>query len=183
MAKRKYLICLDTEDIEKLKKELLHYRDVVLPDKMREVVTRLANLGIPVIEEKIKEASYEYDEKGIRSGSDTSHRTYVEVKSFQDTAVAKLICEGKEILFIEFGSGVSANYPVEVGQTAHPQGEKFGYLIGTYGMGNGAKRVWGYYSETGELILTKGTKATMPMHHADQAIILMAKEIVMEVFQ
>lgn len=181
MAKRKYFICLDTEDIEKLKKELLHYRDVVLPDKMREVVTRLANLGIPVIEEKIKEASYEYDENGIRSGSDTSHRTYIEIKSFQDTAVAKLILEGREVLFIEFGSGVYYNTPV--GTSPHPQGEEFGYLIGTYGMGNGAKQVWGYYSETGELILTRGTKATMPMHYADIEIINRAKEIVMEVFR
>jgi hypothetical protein len=50
-------------------------------------------------------------------------------------------------------------------------------------MGNGAKQVWGYYSETGELILTRGTKATMPMHYADVEIISRAKEIVMEVFQ
>ena len=181
MAKRKYLICLDTEDIEKLKKELLHYRDVVLPDKMREVVTRLANLGIPVIEQRMNEARYTYDEKGIQSGSNIQHRTYVDVKSFQDTAVAKLILEGREVLFIEFGAGTYYNTPV--GTSPHPQGEEFGYLIGTYGMGNGAKQVWGYYSETGELILTRGTKATMPMHYADIEIINRAKEIVMEVFR
>lgn len=182
MAKRVFNIGLSVKDIEKLKKELLYYRDVELPDKMREVVTRLANLGIPIIEEKISEASYEYDSKGIQTGSNTEHRTYVDVKSFQDTAVAKLICEGKEILFIEFGSGISANYPVGVGGTGHPMGEEFGYLIGTYGMGNGAKQVWGYYSEGGELVLTRGTKATMPMYHADQAIILMARDIIKEVF-
>ena len=182
MAKRTFSIGLNLKDIEKLKKELIRYRDVELPSKMREVVTRLANLGIPVIEEKIAEASYEYDEKGIQTGSDTTHRTYVDVKSFGDTAVAKLICEGKEILFIEFGAGVSANYPVDAGGTAHPMGKEFGYLIGTYGLGNGAKQVWGYYSEGGELVLTRGTKATMPMYHADQTIILMAKEVIMEVF-
>ena len=182
MGKRTFTIGLNVKDIEKLKKYLIHKRDVELPNKMREVVTRLANLGVPVIEEKIAEASYTYDEKGIQTGSDTEHRTYVDVKSFGDTAMAKLVCEGREILFIEFGAGVSANYPVDVGGTKHPLGDEFGYLIGTYGMGNGAKQVWGYYSESGELVLTRGTKATMPMYHADQAIILMAEEIIREVF-
>lgn len=180
MAKRTFNIGLNLKDIENLKKQLIQYRDVELPAKMREVVTRLANLGIPVIEEKIAEASYTYDEKGIQSGSDTEHRTYVDVKSFGDTAVAKLVLEGRESLFIEYGAGVYHN--TAAGDTPHPLGKEFGYLIGTYGMGNGAKQVWGYYSESGELVLTRGTKATMPMYHADQAIILMAEEIVREVF-
>lgn len=180
MGKRTFTIGLNVKDIEKLKKQLIQYRDVELPNKMREVVTRLANLGIPVIEEKIAEASYEYDAQGIQSGSDTQHRTYVDVKSFGDTAVAKLVLEGKEILFIEYGSGTY--YNTAAGTSPHPLGEQYGYLIGSYGLGNGAKRVWGYYSESGELVLTRGTKATMPMYHADQAIILMAEEIIREVF-
>ena len=180
MGKRTFTIGLNVKDIEKLKKQLIQYRDVELPNKMREVVTRLANLGIPVIEEKIAEASYEYDAQGIQSGSDTQHRTYVDVKSFGDTAVAKLVLEGKECLFIEYGSGTY--YNTAVGTSPHPLGEQYGYLIGSYGLGNGAKRVWGYYSESGELVLTRGTKATMPMYHADQAIILMAEEIIREVF-
>ena len=180
MGKSTFTIGLNVKDIEKLKKQLIQYRDVELPNKMREVVTRLANLGIPVIEEKIAEASYEYDAQGIQSGSDTQHRTYVDVKSFGDTAVAKLVLEGKEILFIEYGSGTY--YNTAAGTSPHPLGEQYGYLIGSYGLGNGAKRVWGYYSESGELVLTRGTKATMPMYHADQAIILMAEEIIREVF-
>lgn len=180
MVKRTFTIGLNVKDIEKLKKKLIQYRDVELPNKMREVVTRLANLGIPVIEEKIAEASYEYDAQGIQSGSDTQHRTYVDVKSFGDTAVAKLILEGREVLFIEYGSGTY--YNTAAGTSPHPLGEQYGYLIGSYGLGNGAKRVWGYYSESGELVLTRGTKATMPMYHADQTIILMAEEIIREVF-
>ena len=181
MAKRKFSIGLNLKDIEKLKKELLQIRDFELPSKMREVVTRLAKLGIPVIEEKITEADYSYDVKGIQSGSNIEHNTYIDVKSFGDTAIAKLVLMGEDILFIEFGSG--SFYNGKVGSTPHPQGKEFGYLIGTYGMGNGAKQVWGYYDEGGELVLTRGTKATMPMHHADQEIISMAKEIIMEVFQ
>lgn len=180
MAKRTFNIGLNLKDIEKLKKQLENYRDVEIPEKMREAVRRLAELGIPVIEQKMSEASYTYDEKGIQSGSDTEHNTYIDVKSFGDTAVAKLVLEGKEILFIEYGSGTY--YNTAAGTSPHPLGEQYGYLIGSYGMGNGAKQVWGYYSESGELVLTRGTKATMPMYHADQAIILMAEEIIREVF-
>lgn len=180
MAKRTFNIGLNVKDIENLKKQLIQYRDVELPQKMREVVTRLAELGIPVIEQKMAEASYTYDEKGIQSGSDTEHRTYIDVKSFGDTAVAKLVLEGRDILFIEYGAGTY--YNTATGDTPHPLGKEYGYLIGSYGMGNGAKQVWGYYADTGELVLTRGTKATMPMYHADQAIILMAEEVIREVF-
>lgn len=180
MAKRTFNIGLNLKDIENLKKQLENYRDAELPAKMREVVRRLAELGIPVIEQKMSEASYTYDEKGIQSGSDTEHNTYIDVKSFGDTAVAKLVLQGREVLFIEFGAGTY--YNTAAGDTPHPLGKEYGYLIGSYGMGNGAKQVWGYYSESGELVLTRGTKATMPMYHADQAIIIMAEEIIKEVF-
>lgn len=180
MAKRTFNIGLNLKDIENLKNQLIQYRDVEIPAKMREAVRRLAELGIPVIEQKMSEASYTYDEKGIQSGSDTEHNTYIDVKSFGDTAVAKLVLQGREVLFIEFGAGTY--YNTATGDTPHPLGKEYGYLIGSYEMGNGAKQVWGYYSESGELVLTRGTKATMPMYHADQAIILMAEEIIKEVF-
>lgn len=180
MAKRTFNIGLNLKDIENLKKQLIQYRDVELPQKMREVVTRLAELGIPVIEQKMSEASYTYDEKGIQSGSDTEHNTYIDVKSFGDTAVAKLVLQGKEVLFIEFGAGTYHN--TAAGDTPHPLGKEYGYLIGSYGMGNGAKQVWGYYADTGELVLTRGTKATMPMYSADMEIINNVTRIVREVF-
>lgn len=182
MAKRTFNIGLNLKDIENLKKQLENYRDNELPQKMREVVTRLAQIGIPVIEENVAAASYTYDEKGIQSGSDTEHRTYFTVNSFGDTAVAKLILSGREVLFIEFGSGVSLNPSPGVGGSPHPLGKEYGYLIGTYGMGNGSKKVWGYYAESGELVLTRGTEATMPMYKADVEIINNVKRIVKEVF-
>ena len=40
-----------------------------------------------------------------------------------------------------------------------------GYTIGSYGKGLGKRKVWGYYRD-GELILTHGTPATMPMYNA-----------------
>lgn len=180
MGKRTFKIGLNVKGIENLKKQLMQYRDVELPNKIREVVRRLCEIGIPVIERNMEEASYTYDEKNIQSGSDTQHRTYFNINSFGDTAVGKLVLQGKEVLFIEFGAGTY--YNTAVGNSPHPLGEKYGYLIGTYGMGNGAKQVWGYYSDSGELVLTRGTKATMPMYKADMEIISNVERIVREVF-
>ena len=62
-------------------------------------------------------------------------------------------------------------YNGSTGSSPHPLGAQYGFLIGSYGMGNGSKQVWGYYADSGELVLTRGTKATMPMYSADLEII------------
>lgn len=180
MAKRVFKMGLNANDIKKVKQELINIKDVEFPAQIRELVTRLAKLGIPVIERQVDLAKISYDEKGIQSGSDTEHQTYLDVNSYENTAVAKIVLKGRDVLFIEFGAGVYYNTPV--GQSPHPQGREYGYLIGTYGLGNGAKQVWGYYDEKGELVLTRGTKATMPMHEASLEIARKVVEVAREVF-
>jgi hypothetical protein len=49
-------------------------------------------------------------------------------------------------------------------------------------MGNGSKQIWGYYADNGDLVLTRGTKATMPMYNASQEIINNVVRIAKEVF-
>ena len=53
--------------------------------------------------------------------------------------------------------------------------------IGGVGTGNGKKEVWGYY-EDGELKLTRGTPARMPMARAVTTVCNDIKEIAKEVF-
>ena len=62
-------------------------------------------------------------------------------------------------------------------------GEEFGFLIGSYGKGNGQKKVWGYYDENNQLVLTRGVKATMPVLKAEQKIIEDYKNVVKRVFE
>lgn len=169
MAKRVFKTDLSVKGIENLKKELINYRDNELPKKLDLFVKKLAESGIPVIERQMAQASYTYDEKGIESGADTTHNTYVKVDSLIGMSKATLVLEGREVLFIEFGAGVHHNG--SVGSSPHPLGAQYGFLIGSYGMGNGSKQVWGYYADSGELVLTRGTKATMPMYSADLEII------------
>lgn len=170
---------LSVKSLQDLKKQLLDYK-AELNRKCERFVRELAEVGIPVIESNIAQASFTYDEKGIQSGSDTEHNTYVKVDSLIGMSKATLVLEGREILFIEFGAGVTHNG--SVGTSPHPKGEENGFLIGTYGMGHGSQKVWGYYDDNDELVLTHGTKATMPMYKADLEIIKNVKRIARDVF-
>nr|DAF78376.1 MAG TPA: hypothetical protein [Caudoviricetes sp.] len=179
MAKKVFKAELSVKGLNELKRQLLDYKNT-LPDKMDEFVRRLAEKGIPVVEKNISKASYKYDRKGIQSGSNTEHRTYVKVDSLIGLSQATLILEGREVLFIEFGAGVKRNGAV--GSSPHPKGPENGFLIGTYGMGHGSQQVWGYYADNGDLVLTHGTKATMPMYKADMAIMRTVVKTAKEVF-
>lgn len=87
---------------------------------------------------------------------------------------------GKEAVFQEFGAGVYYNGPA--GSSPNPL-NKGVFLIGTFGKGYGQRNVWGYYDEGGNLKLTHGTPASMPMYHAEQAVIPRIPEIAREVFR
>ena len=180
MAKRIFQSNLSVKGIQQLKKDLLNYKDQQLPSLLDWFVLKLAESGIPTIEQEMANASYTYDEKGVQSGSDTTHKTYVKLNRLVGLSEAILVLEGEEVLFIEFGAGV--HYNGTKGTSPHPKGQENGFLIGTYGMGNGSKQVWGYYADGGELVLTRGTEATMPMYKADQEIVKNVIRIAREVF-
>lgn len=181
MAKRPPLKAnLSVTSIKALKKQLVEYKEG-LANKCDELVKRLAEAGIPVIDKQMAKASYTYDENGIESGSNTEHNTYVKVDSLIGMSKATLVVEGKDVLFIEFGAGVYHN-PVGAGGTSHPKGAENGFLIGTYGLGHGSQQVWGYYADGGELVFTHGTKATMPMYKASLEIRENVLKIVKDVF-
>lgn len=170
---------LSVKGLRNLQKQLLAYK-TSLSDKCDRLVKELAELGIPTIEENVAKASFTYDSQGIQSGSDTEHKTYVKVDSLIGMSKATLVLEGKEILFIEFGAGV--HYNGAVGTSKHPKGKENGFLIGTYGYGHGSQQVWGYYADSGELVLTHGTEATMPMFKASEVIRQKVVEKAREIF-
>jgi hypothetical protein len=168
---------LSIEDIENLKNDLLNYKNNLL-SKLSEFVEELKKLGYTVIEEKMAEASIRY-ENGVKSGADTNHTKYV-VYSYDNAKItATLVVEGEELLFIEFGAGVF--YNKELGSSPHDKGKEFGFLIGSYGKGYGARQAWGYYDESGNLIITRGVKATMPVysvgHKVEEEYVAIARKV------
>lgn len=78
--------------------------------------------------------------------------------------LAKVTASGEDAVWVEFGAGVAMNTPV--GTSPNPYGQELGFTIGSFGKGNGRKNSWGYRDVDGRLVVTKGTKATMPMYRA-----------------
>ena len=93
--------------------------------------------------------------------------------------VSVVVAEGEDAVWVEFGAGVYHNG--SVGSSPHPKGAELGFTIGGYSKGNGKKEIWGFY-EDGELRLTHGTPARMPMSQAMNTIINDIVSIAREVF-
>ena len=160
---------LSQKSIQSAIKQIENYRDKLIR-KNREFVKRLGEVGIPVIDSNIAVAA---------GDSDKTHDAYIKINSFGDYAQATLIVSGKDLLFIEFGAGV--HYNGAVGSSPHPFGASKGYTIGSYGKGNGSKDAWYYYADTGEIVKSQGTQATMPVYKAGvemrQQMLKIAKEV------
>ena len=180
MGKRVLKAELSVKSIENLKKELLNYKNDELPNLLVKFTEELLKIGIQVVDERMNNASYKFDKDNIMSGADPSHNTFVRISKFGSNVKATLVVTGRELLFIEFGAGVSFN--TEKGSSPHKKGEEFGFTIGSYGKGYGSRKVWGYYNDNGDLVLTRGVKAEMPMYYADIAMIQSVVEVARRVF-
>lgn len=106
----------------------------------------------------------------------------VTVTSQESGDITLVIASGPDAVWVEFGTGVF--YNTAVGTSPHPwvSENDLPFRIGTYGWGNGARKVWFYTDEdTGKRMATHGIKAQMPMFHAVSAvseqIVAIAKEV------
>lgn len=91
-----------------------------------------------------------------------------------------IIASGKDAVFMEFGAGVY--YNGAVGSSPNPLGTALGFTIGSYGKGNGRKEVWAYDGGDGQIHLTHGTPASMPLYKAVQSVSRDIVQIAREVF-
>ncbi len=167
---KKINISLSQRSIQNAINEVRKYQRELI-DKNEVFVRRLAELGIPIIDQNIADAE---------GDSDKNHNTYIKINSFGSYSEAKLVVEGSELLYIEFGSGI--HYNGSAGTSPHPKGEEFGYTIGSYGKGQGSKDFWFYYADTGEAVMSHGTQSTMPVYKASMEIIQNIRRIAREVF-
>lgn len=170
MARHIISCTLSEKSLKKAINQLKQYQKD-FEDKNEEFVRRLAELGIPVIEENISIA---------QGDSDKSHNTYIKISTLKGYSEAKVVVEGKDILFLEFGSGIHYNVPA--GSSPHPKGEEFGYTIGSYGKGLGENDSWYYTDSTGVSQKSHGTQATMPMYKASVEMRQKIRKIAKEVF-
>lgn len=95
--------------------------------------------------------------------------------------VTLVIANGEEAVWAEFGAGV--HYNGAVGSYPNPLAETLDFVaaIGTYGKGYGAKDTWGFLGDDGQIHLTHGAPASMPLykavHSVSRDIVRIAKEV------
>lgn len=109
----------------------------------------------------------------------TPERTRVDVDHSGNVSIVFTSADSRDAVWIEFGTGVTNNGAV--GTSPHPQGQRLGFTIGSYGKGKGKQKMWGY-KEGDNLYLTSGTKARMPMAKATASVINDLIDIAREVF-
>lgn len=157
---------LTAKDISRAIKELDTYKKWVL-DRAAVLNERLAVYGAAVASARFSTAWYDEDHKDVS------------IDARPTTTGWAITANGSDVLFIEFGAGVYYNgpepYPV------HRPPEVAG--IGQYGKGKGKQKSWGYYDSAGELKVTHGTPAAMPMWWASKEIQQHLVEIAREVFK
>lgn len=132
-------------------------------NKNRLLVKELTKVGAQSIEETLTgESPYHAGEEETLPKYNNPH---VLSGSKYGEAKATIKLSGPNAVFVEFGAGVHFNGPA--GSSPHPLGEQFGYTIGSYGMGQGKNDSW-QYTKDGEVKISHGTQALMPMWKASQ---------------
>lgn len=172
MGKRVISFGLSTKEIDRALRELADYKQEIirktelLLDKVAERLAEEAKTGFSgaVVDDLVK------------GGQKFAQ---VDVSVDNRGSVTVVVASGEDAVWVEFGAGVYHNG--SPGSSPHPNGAELGMTIGGFGKGNGKKEVWGYY-EDGELKLTRGTPARMPMARAVTTVCNDIKEIAKEVF-
>lgn len=158
------------KSVDKAIKQLKTFRAEVQL-KSKQLIERLADIGFQIA-----------STSGISEGdTEFNGEAYVLYEYADVSAKATLVLHGEGVAFIEFGAGVHFNAPP--GQSTNPFGQQLGLTIGSYGHGLGARDAWTYYDEDERTYkLSYGTKASMPMATADEAIRESFERVVREVF-
>ena len=173
MSKRVIQVGLNVKDINRAIREVNQFKE----DFRKKVDTYRKRIA----DEIAVQASLNFGNSTVDDVINGSSRTPdVQVSVSERGKVAVVIADGEDAVWCEFGAGVYHNG--SVGSSPNPYGEDLGFTIGSYGKGYGKKQVWGYYDEDSNLILTRGTPATMPMYNAAQEIMRKSVEIAREVF-
>ena len=174
MSKTTIRFDLSTSSINKAIKELEAFR--------RNFLEKVDKYRVRIAEEVADIASLNFGSSMvddiIKGGA--PRKADVSVSVSDRGSISVVVADGEDAVWCEFGAGVYHNG--SVGTSPHPSGTELGFTIGSYGKGYGKGQAWGYYDESGGLIITRGTPATMPMYNAAQEVMRKAVEIAREVF-
>lgn len=170
---------LSVKGINKLKKQLIQYRDVKLRKKLEQYVSELLRLGINVAQTNINESPLgKYVALTTDISSDKMGCKGILIAIGQNKE-----SEGREpfntLLAIEFGAGIYYN------SSENPKSAEMGFGVGTFpGQIHAFEDGWYYWDENAsKWRYTHGVKATMPMYKADIEIIAQAVSVARKIFR
>lgn len=163
MAKKTITLKLGASSINQAIKELESHKAWVA-QKTTELTERLATIGAMEATAWFGRAAYD-GEKDVAVSVEPIPNGW------------KIVASGGSVFFIEMGSGVYYN-----GSEPYPDRPTGVSKIGEFGQGKGKQNTWGYYSDSGELVLTHGTPAAMPMLHASRVMEQEIRRIAQDVF-
>lgn len=155
---------LSASSIDNAIKELKAFK-YSLEQKKDKLLEELANIGVREASVRFTTAMYD----GVNDSS-------VTLETISNGYCIK--AEGKAVAFIEFGAGVYHN-PGEPYPNPRPSGI---VGIGEYGKGHGKRQAWGFRDDSGELVITHGNPAAMPMWYASEEMRSKILKIAREVF-
>ena len=168
-----------SSSIEKAIKELEKYRDS-LNQKNDLFVRRLAEIGVEVAQSRIAAGQGDSDKNERFSLVFHTSEGIVEGQIII-TSTPKVDKDGRVFyphLAWEFGAGIYFN-----NGNANPHAKEFGMGVGTFpGQRFALNDSWWYRDDAGNLHLSQGTEATMPMYNAVLAIMQNIEIIAREVF-
>lgn len=161
---RQMYVDLSAESIDKAISEVKRV-EKIMKEKANILAKKLADIGL-------QEASVRFATAAYSGVNDVQVRIVPTAKGYA------VIAEGEAVCFIEFGAGVYYN-----GAEPYPDGDRPAGIvgIGEFGQGKGKQSAWGYYDDTGNLVITRGTPAAMPLWYAKEEIVKQVEKVVKEV--
>lgn len=175
MGKKVIRISLSEKDIDRAIRELEMYKREILR-KTELLRTRVAERIGSLAQSGFNGAIV--DDLTNESGGAKTAEVQVSIDERENISI--VIAAGEDAVWVEFGAGVYHNG--SAGSSPHPKGSELGFTIGGYGKGMGKRQTWGFY-EDGELRLTHGTPAIMPMYNALKTVCDEIAGIAKEVFR
>ena len=163
---------LSEKSLKDAQRRVIRYRNAFV-NKNRTFVQELVKAGITVMSENL------VPEQGDSEPPEIPTTPHVFMGVHEGIMKATLRLRGKDVMFVEFGAGITYNTPV--GTSPNPLGVELGFTIGSYGMGQGAQEYW-FYEKDGIKYKSYGTQATMPMYKADMEIRTKFADIAKRVF-
>ena len=169
----------EKNSIDQAIKELEKYRDSLI-SKNEIFIKRLAEIGVIAAETRLATGEGDSD-RGCRFSMLIQSNEGVAEGQITITSTPHIDKKGRVFyphLAWEFGAGIYYN-----NGNANPLASKMGMGVGTFPDQKFAfNDSWWYEDDNGDLHLSKGTQATMPMYNASKEIIQQIETIAREVF-